>query len=1033
MPLPDVDASRAVLIGTADYHHLESLPTVANNLDGLAAVLRDHALWGLPAEHCSVLLNPGSADEVLEVVHRAARAATGTLLIYYAGHGLIDRSSELLLTLPGSDTERLYRSVRYADLRREILDAVRCRDKAIILDCCYRGLVAPPSVPRIADQAAVDGAWLLTGAATERLELAPPAEHYTPFTGELINVLDRGIGDGPELIDADTLYLRVLHALAAKRRPVPQQRSRGGLITLARNRARPTATTAPPATADELPYLRMAPAALATTVTGLRAEGRDDSAAAALAACGRGRPDQEVASIMVTLASLHRPMDVAAVAYAASLRDPHELRRIYQVLIEIDQRPLAIGLLKVVAAGLPERVARFVGVLDDAEAVAALLRSAVTFSRQRPQRLIDLLNSLFLARRPADADLALAEAERVLTAADLAVVADALRDGGRDEQAHRLYAKAASAVARRAPAQIAAIVDTLHRIGAPQAGQSLARRAMAARANGPEQLADLIAALAGAGLDEVVADAVAALGPTLPGATLTEVTRRLRAAGWENAALRLTLAAATDRPVDDILRLTESLTEQGRPLDALNLLTHAARIRPIADLDRMTDPADAPNPATSSRNRRVFAAVAAQQPGRAAALYRMVAERDDGRLEQVRAELLRRPESHIVAVADELIETAATGLADDLLRAALRTIEGMTPQRLAAAGVGNHQVRTVLHLAAVATADELPWVLREVMRGFAEPGAAEGQIAALLAALPRRAVADVVAWVRGLDPDVHGTRLLGALAARPVGELATVVAAVTRPDSTETADDLLTTAAGAGPVTRVADLIVELRRRGARAHLRTLVEVFGDRHGGRTDVFKLASWLWLLEEYDLALLAVRGRLWLSEAGIRDALAAAVAELLHEYAARTACLHLAFPALTETGDAAELRRSYDAADDELCLLILPCTRAARRSPVLFTDRGVHHIEGSGYTYVELADQTVAAGRRNSVVFTGAATAPVTWTMPSAAAARELIELLTDIRALAQEFREVFRTTTTHVHPEPMPADAPREYEMEGEAS
>ncbi|HEX9999657.1 MAG TPA: caspase family protein [Actinoplanes sp.] len=1028
MPLPDVDASRAVLIGTADYHHLESLPAVANNLAGLLTVLRDPDLWGLPAEHCAVLLNPGSVDDVLEVVHRAARAATDTLLIYYAGHGLLDSSSELALALPGSDTERMYRAVRYADIRREIVDAVQCRDKAVILDCCLRGRADPPTVRAIADRAAVDGAWLLAGGAAE---MVVPGDRYTAFTGELINVLDQGIADGPDLIDTDALYLKMMTGLTARQRPVPQQRARGPLITLTRNRARPDAVL-PPSTApaDQLPALRMTPVELAARVAELRAQGNQEAAAAALTACGRRRPDQEVAAIMVTLAGQRRPMDVAAVAYAASLRDPHELRRIYEVLVEIDQRPLAIGLLKVVAAGLPERAARFVAVLDEPgtpharDAVPALLRSAVTFSKQRPQRLIDLLGALLLAHRTADADLALTEAERVLPATDLAVVADALRDAGRDEHAYRLYGHAADAVARRSPAQVAAIVAALHRNGSPPDGLGLARRAVTVRAKaGAEHLAGLIAAFGAEGLDEVVADAAAALGPKLPGPALNELTRLLRESGWQSAALRLTLAAAADRPVTDILRLTESLTEQGRPMDALDLLTHAARVRPVADLTRLT------GPGSPNRNRRVFAAVAGQQPRRAAALYRLMAEQDDGRLEQIRAELLRRGEAEIVAVVAELIEAPTGELADDLLRAALRTIDAMTPQRLAAAAVRNRRMRTVLRLAAVVAADELPPVLREIMRGFADPGAAEAEIAALLAGLPRRTIADIVTWIRGLEPDTHGIRLTGALAARPVDEVATVVAAVTRPDSTETADDLLATVARAGPVTRVADLIVELRRRGERAHLRTLVEVFD----GGTDLFKLASWLWLLEEYDLALLAVRGRLWLNETGIRDALAAAVAELLHEYASRTACLHLAFPALTESGDADELRRSYPLADDELTLLVLPGNRVVRRSPVLFTERGVHHIDGSGYTYVELADQAVSAGHRNAVVFAGPAGAPVTWAMPSAAAAKELVDLLIDIQALSHEFREVFRTTTTHVHPEPMPDDAPREYEMDGETS
>src|SRR4051794_13662160 len=218
MPLPDPDRSRAVLIGTAAYRHLESLPAVAHNLASLATVLCDAGGWGLPAEHCTVVLDPASGVDMLEVVHRAAREATDTLLVYYAGHAFFD--DDLLLTLPGSDQERLFRSVRFADLRREIVAAGGGR--AVLLDCAWAGPV--PEAAAIADAAAVPGGWLLAAGAATSLA---PAPHPSALTGELLTVLGRGIPGGPPTIDTDALYLRVRHELRAKQRPEPQQRSRG--------------------------------------------------------------------------------------------------------------------------------------------------------------------------------------------------------------------------------------------------------------------------------------------------------------------------------------------------------------------------------------------------------------------------------------------------------------------------------------------------------------------------------------------------------------------------------------------------------------------------------------------------------------------------------------------------------------------------------------------------------------------------------------------------------------------------------------
>lgn len=158
------------------------------------------------------------------------------------------------MTLPDSAPAAGYTTLRYEDGRRLVVDpAVRARRKVIVLDCCYSGraLVGGMSAgEHVADQAVVEGTYLLTASAETRKALAPPGEGYTAFTGELVEMLSRGVPDGPELLDPDTVYRRLRASPAAKSRPLPQARNRntGGLIALARNLAhrRPTASGTPP-------------------------------------------------------------------------------------------------------------------------------------------------------------------------------------------------------------------------------------------------------------------------------------------------------------------------------------------------------------------------------------------------------------------------------------------------------------------------------------------------------------------------------------------------------------------------------------------------------------------------------------------------------------------------------------------------------------------------------------------------------------------------------------------------------------------
>lgn len=353
--------------------------------------------------------------------------------------------------------------------------------------------------------------------------------------------------------------------------------------------------------------------------------------------------------------------------------------------------------------------------------------------------------------------------------------------------------------------------------------------------------------------------------------------------------------------------------------------------------------------------------------------------------------MLRRPDGVVVEVAAALVEAGALPPADDLLRSRVKG--------LAVAAVAAKRPEVVRRLLAVAGPDELPAVVRAVLDGFPGPGDAESRLAALLPGLPRRAIAETVAFVTTADDGRRKQVLRDAIAARPVADIVTVAAAVTRPDSAAAAHELLDAVAH-GPVRRVAELVEELRRRGERAHVRALVEAFRVRHPDSPDVFKLAGWLSALDEHDVAALAVRGRLWAGEASVGDPVGCAVAELLHAYAVSSARLDLAYPALGESA-AEELRRSYRLAGDEAFLLVLSSPKLRKPTPVLFTQRAVHHVSGEQLRYADLAGAAVSAGRRNAVVVERPGAAPGSWPMPTAAAAREVVELVGRIQALLGE--------------------------------
>jgi hypothetical protein len=130
--------------------------------------------------------------------------------------------------------------------------------------------------------------------------------------------------------------------------------------------------------------------------------------------------------------------------------------------------------------------------------------------------------------------------------------------------------------------------------------------------------------------------------------------------------------------------------------------------------------------------------------------------------------------------------------------------------------------------------------------------------------------------------------------------------------------------------------------------------------------------------------------------------------------------------------AELNRLYELPAGTAGLLVLQSARGRRLSPILFTDRGVHHVKGPAYAYTDLPRLTVATGRRSTVVFGGQPGEPAVWTLASSADAQELVDLLTGLQQLARRFPGLGRPTT-YVEAEPVPEGVLERYELEGEVS
>ncbi|MGH3866316.1 MAG: caspase family protein [Pseudonocardiaceae bacterium] len=224
---PDPARSRALLIGASHFAaagpDLPDIPAVVANLTALRQALTNPDTGVLRPDLCRVLADPGGVDEVGTALSELAATATDLLLVYYAGHGLVDDRGRLHLALAHTHPHRARWTAFPLELLREEIANSAAATRVLILDCCFSGR----AIEAMADdqgvlggQLEVAGTYTLTSTTANAPSHAPVGDRYTAFTGALLRALD----------EADPLTLDQIHGvidrdLTARNLPRPQRRA----------------------------------------------------------------------------------------------------------------------------------------------------------------------------------------------------------------------------------------------------------------------------------------------------------------------------------------------------------------------------------------------------------------------------------------------------------------------------------------------------------------------------------------------------------------------------------------------------------------------------------------------------------------------------------------------------------------------------------------------------------------------------------------------------------------------------------------
>lgn len=216
MRLIDAAKTQAVLIGISSYPADESLHDLAaakTNVDTLEKVLASPTV-GINKENITALHNAAQPQEILRVIKMAAQNAQKSLIIYYSGHGILDDDFNLYLSTSESKVEDIFFTGVSIDAINRVIQKERLL-VVLVLDACFS--------EKAFEQFRKTNFYVLASSKKNTPSKYPPAEEYSAFTNEFINILENGINIRKTELALRDIYLQLEKNLTSKGFPQPRQ------------------------------------------------------------------------------------------------------------------------------------------------------------------------------------------------------------------------------------------------------------------------------------------------------------------------------------------------------------------------------------------------------------------------------------------------------------------------------------------------------------------------------------------------------------------------------------------------------------------------------------------------------------------------------------------------------------------------------------------------------------------------------------------------------------------------------------------
>jgi TPR repeat protein len=219
----DFGTYHALVIGNSAYRHLASLKSPRADSDAVARLLeRDFGF------KVTLLKDATRADIIGALARmRASLKWNDNLLIYYAGHGIVDDATQRGYWLPVDAEEKVPTNwISTADIT-DMVRAIEAKHVMVVADACYSGTLLRDTAARM-DTARERSVWLrrvlskrsrtvLASGGNEPVMDSGGGEHSV-FARAFLNAL----GESPDVIDGVSLFEQVRRPVVLNSDQTPQ-------------------------------------------------------------------------------------------------------------------------------------------------------------------------------------------------------------------------------------------------------------------------------------------------------------------------------------------------------------------------------------------------------------------------------------------------------------------------------------------------------------------------------------------------------------------------------------------------------------------------------------------------------------------------------------------------------------------------------------------------------------------------------------------------------------------------------------------